>query len=157
VKRGGGTIVHTPGQLAIYPIVPLSWHGFSVGEYLDSLETAILHTVRQLGYSADRRAGRHGVWGRSGWLAQLGVAVRDWVTWHGAYLNVSPATGLMRLVEPQSADDRAGSLTAEHGRPVKMTAVRAELVSQLTAAFGCTRYHLHTGHPLLSRRNVSGL
>jgi lipoate-protein ligase B len=156
VKRGGGTVVHTPGQLAVYPIVPLNWHGFSVGEYLDLLETAMLHTVRQLGYSAERRPGLHGVWGRSGRLAQLGVTVRDWVTLHGAYVSVSPATGLLRLVEPRSVDDRVGSLTAEHGKPVKMTAVRAEVVSQLTAAFGCNRYHLHTGHPLLRRRRAGG-
>ncbi len=26
VNRGGGCLVHCPGQLAVYPIVPLRWH-----------------------------------------------------------------------------------------------------------------------------------
>ena len=29
VNRGGGCLVHAPGQLAIYPIVPLEPHGFT--------------------------------------------------------------------------------------------------------------------------------
>ena len=29
VKRGGGCLVHLPGQLAVYPIVPLRWHGMT--------------------------------------------------------------------------------------------------------------------------------
>lgn len=34
INRGGGCMVHCPGQLAIYPILPLRWHDFSLGEYL---------------------------------------------------------------------------------------------------------------------------
>src|SRR5262245_45985153 len=34
VSRGGGAILQGPGQLAVYPIVPLEWHGWSIGEYL---------------------------------------------------------------------------------------------------------------------------
>ena len=33
VNRGGGCLLHCPGQLAIYPLVPLAWHGFSVGSF----------------------------------------------------------------------------------------------------------------------------
>ena len=29
IGRGGGAILHAPGQLAIYPIVPLDWHGWT--------------------------------------------------------------------------------------------------------------------------------
>src|SRR5437868_10535762 len=30
VSRGGGAILHAPGQLAIYPIIPLAHHGWTV-------------------------------------------------------------------------------------------------------------------------------
>jgi lipoyl(octanoyl) transferase len=150
VKRGGDTLVHAPGQLAVYPIVPLAWHGFSVGEYLDLLETAILRTLRQLGFAAETRPGRRGVWGRTGQLASIGVAVRDWITWHGAFINVCPSMGLFRLVASSTdEDDRKSCLLAERSKRVKMTTVRSELISQLTEALGCSRYHLHTGHLLL--------
>ena len=50
----------------------------------------------------------------------MGVAVRDWVTWHGAYLNVSSALGLFRLVERAALHEvlhRAGA-AHERGRGV---------------------------------------
>jgi lipoyl(octanoyl) transferase len=150
VKRGGNCLVHAPGQLAVYPIVPLRWHGFSVGEYLERLQGGILRTLEELGVQAETRRGRHGVWGRTGQLAALGVAIRDGVTRHGAFINVCPAMGLFRLVDtdPVEATQMSCLLAERHGA-AKMTTVRAELVRQLTAALGCDRYHLYSGHPWL--------
>jgi len=149
VKRGGGCLVHTPGQLAVYPILPLRWHGFSVGEYLDRFQAGILKTLEELGIPGVCRPDRHGIWGRTGQLAAFGIAVRDWVAYHGAFINVTPSMGLFRLVEsdPQ-AGTRMSSLVAERQQPVRMTRVRAEVVRRLADAFGCDRYHLYTGHPL---------
>src|SRR5438876_965074 len=41
ISRGGGAILHAPGQLAIYPIVPLALHGWTIGDYLRRLQTAL--------------------------------------------------------------------------------------------------------------------
>ena len=149
-NRGGGCLLHCPGQLAIYPILPLRWHDFSLGEYLQRFQAALTETLTELGVQIQPQPGRYGVWGRTGQIAALGVAVRDWVTWHGAYLNVSPALGLFRLVEsdPQGQYPM-GSIAAERCGVVRMATVRAVLVRQLTEAFGCDRYHLYTGHPWL--------
>ena len=150
VNRGGGALVHCPGQLAIYPIVPLRWHDFSLGEYLHRLQSALAGTLTELGVQAQLPPGRMGVWGRTGQIAFLGAAVRDWVAWHGAFINVSPAMGLFRLVQNDPFGDApAGSLAAERCGIVRMATVRAVLVRRLTEAFGCDRYHLYTGHPWL--------
>ncbi|HYW80998.1 MAG TPA: lipoyl(octanoyl) transferase LipB [Thermoguttaceae bacterium] len=152
VNRGGGSLVHSPGQLAIYPIVPLRWHGFSVGEFVERLQVGIVETLHEMNIHAHLLPGRHGVWGRTGQLASLGVAVRDWVSYYGAYLNVCPSMGLFRMVESDRlSEDRAGSLVAERGRGARMTTVKASLVRHLADAFGCERSHLYTGHPLLRR------
>jgi hypothetical protein len=44
----------------------------------------------------------------------------------------------------------ASSLAAERRQPVRMAAVRATIVRHLATAFGCERYHLYTGHPLVA-------
>ena len=72
IGRGGGCVVHTPGQLAIYPIVPLAWHHFSVGEYLDRLQSGILNALDEIGIRGQLRPGRHGIWGRTGQLVSPG-------------------------------------------------------------------------------------
>jgi lipoyl(octanoyl) transferase len=153
VKRGGGCLVHAPGQLAVYPIVPLRWHGLSVGVYLERLQNGIRRALAELGVPAEAQSGRYGLWGRTGQLVALGVAVRDGVTSHGAFVNVNPPMGLFRLIENGPFDQTHMScLVAERRQPVRMTSVRAELVRHLSEAFGCDRYHLYTGHPWLRRR-----
>ena len=150
VKRGGACLVHAPGQLAVYPILPLRWHGFSVGEYLDRLQAGILGTLEALRVQACSRPGRHGIWGRTGQLVAFGIAVRDGVSYHGAFINVAPSMGLFRLVQTDRQQaTRPSCLVAERQQPVRMSSVRAELVPRLADAFGCDRYHLYTGHPLL--------
>jgi lipoyl(octanoyl) transferase len=152
IGRGGGCVVHTPGQLAIYPIVPLAWHHFSVGEYLDRLQTGILNALDEIGIRGHLRPGRHGIWGRTGQLVALGVAVRNWVSYHGAFINVCPTMGLFRLVRTDPLEStRMSCLVAERGQAVRMTAVRSAIVRHLAEALGCPRCHMHTGHPLLAR------
>jgi len=153
VKRGGGCLVHAPGQLAVYPIVSLQSWGLSVGEYLDRLQAGILNALEEIGFRGSTRTGRHGIWGRTGQLVTLGVAVRDWVAYHGAFINVCPSMGLFRMVQSDPEElTPASCLLAERRGPAKMTSVRAALVHHLSEAFGCKRYHLYTGHPLLRHR-----
>jgi lipoyl(octanoyl) transferase len=156
VNRGSGCLVHCPGQLAIYPLVPLRWHGFSVGEFLERFRAGIVKTLADLNIPSSP-LGWHGICGRTGQLAALGVAVRHWITYYGGYLNVCPAMGLFRMVESDSADRPPVScLVAERRGPAKMPAVRAALVARLAECFGCDRYHLYTGHPLLRTVSTAG-
>ena len=114
VNRGGGTLVHCPGQLAVYPIVPLRWHGMSLGDYLHRLQAALAETLTELGVQVNIQRSQFDLWGRTGRIASLGVAVRDWVTWHGAFINVSPAMGLFQLcAATRPANHPPGSLAAE--------------------------------------------
>lgn len=151
VNRGGGCLVHCPGQLAVYPIVPLQWHGFSVGEFLDRFRAALMETLGELLVPC-RLNPPNDICGRTGQLAAIGVAIRHWVTYYGAYLNVCPPTGLFRLVENDPLNQSVmSSLVAERCGPVRMTSVRAALIRHVSERFGCDRYHMYTGHPMLRR------
>lgn len=156
VNRGSGAILHTSGQLAIYPIVSLRWHGFTVGDYLSRLQNGILHALEEVGIQGKTMAGRHGIWGRTGQLAALGIAVRGWVSYFGAYINVAPSLGLFRIVETDRIGyTRMSSLVAERGPGVRMASVRTAVIRHLAESLGCQRYHLYTGHPLLRRCSVA--
>ncbi|MEA1950273.1 MAG: hypothetical protein U9N87_02740 [Planctomycetota bacterium] len=174
VKRGGGCMVHLPGQLAVYPIVPLRWHGMSVGQYLDRFQAGILAALDELDFPAQTRPPQtrptwgegsnpaadvdlgtnqphaHGIWGRNGRLVTFGIAVRDWVSSHGAFINVCPAMGLFKLID----GERQSSLMIERRHRANMSGVRAALVRHLSESLGCGRYHIYTGHPMLKGKTI---
>lgn len=155
VNRGGGCLVHAPGQLAIYPIVPLDWHGLSVGDYLARLQSGVQAALADMRFQGGARPDREGIWGRAGQVAFFGAAVKNGISYYGAYVNVAPAAKMFRWVESDPLEHTPmSSLLTERQQPVRMSGVREAAIRRLSEALGCDRYHLYTGHPLL--RSVYG-
>lgn len=150
LNRGGGAIVHAPGQLAAYPILPVDQLGFGLAELRARLELSLLDVCRELYVSAWREATEPGVWCRCGRLAALGVTVRSGVTHHGLFVNVSPSMDLQRMVTLPSGG-RASSLAAQRLRPTSMHTVRESLIRNLSSRLGYENFHVYTGHPALRR------
>lgn len=151
LNRGGGCLLHAPGQLAVYPIVPLDRLGLGLAEYRRRLEESAIDVCRELGIAASRRDDQPGVFCRCGQFAFVGVAVRSWVAYYGMFINVNPEPGAMRLVRSSRCGDRVTSLTSQKGRHVPMHAVRESLIRHLASQLGYNRHHLYTGHPWLQR------
>ena len=152
VGRGGGCLLHGSGQLAVHAIVPLEWHGWSVGEYLDRLQSGLALALADVGVRGTARGERRGLWGRSGQLVFVAAAVKNWVTYFGAYINVEPHMTSYRGLTTDGGDlTPASSLVLERQSPVRMTKVREAVVRRMSEAFGIERCHLYTGHPLLAR------
>src|SRR5262245_24583558 len=49
VHRGGGTFLHLPGQLAVYPLLPLDHCGLSVRDYIDRLQRVLVAVLDDFG------------------------------------------------------------------------------------------------------------
>jgi lipoyl(octanoyl) transferase len=149
INRGGRSIIHVPGQLVVYPILPLACRGWGLAAYREKLEEALLDMCRELRVRAWQEKGAAGVFCRGGQLAHVGVAVRSSISAHGLFVNVNPHMDLLRLV--RSENWRSTSLTAQRGTALSTSAVRESLVRRLAARLEYDRYHLYTGHPLLRR------
>lgn len=150
LNRGGGCLVHAPGQLAVYPVVPLKRVGMTPGGFLGLLEESVIATCRDLRVKAWRSDARPGVFCRLGQFAHVGIAVKSWVSYHGLFLNVSPAMELMRLAR-SAGGEPVTSLAAQRVRRTSMHAVREGIIHHLAAMLGYERHHVYTGHPLLRR------
>ena len=150
LNRGGGCLVHAPGQLAVYPILPLDRLGVGLTEYRRRLEECVLGVCRELKLPAHRGDGA-GVWTRCGRIAAIGGAVRSWVSYHGLFVNVAPSMELMRLVRSPDESDRVSSIAASRERVTSMHRVRESLIRNFAEQFGYGQHHLFTGHPLLTR------
>lgn len=151
ITRGGGCIVHAPGQLSIYPILPLDRLAIRLPDYRERLESAVIDTCRELHVASKRQAEAPGVWGRAGQLAHFGAGVKSWVTTGGIHLNVRPESSFLRLVDANRLGVRSTSLEATLARPVGDAVVREALIRYICARFGYNRRHIYTGHPLLKR------
>jgi lipoyl(octanoyl) transferase len=153
INRGGGCLLHTPGQLAIYPVLALDLFSLDVQGYLELLQTVLLTLLADFTVTASVRPGQAGVWAGDRLLAMVGIAVRDWVTYYGAALNVNPALAPYRLVHCGAAGDAPmTSLERERRGPVRPSLVRQRLVEHFTARFPFARVAFFTDHPSLSRK-----
>jgi lipoyl(octanoyl) transferase len=153
VNRGGGCILHLPGQLAIYPIFALDRVGLGVPEYLTRLQTALIAVLRDLSVRGTRWPEHAGVCVDNRPIAEMGIAVRDWVAYYGAVLNVSPDLEPLRLLG--SGVTGCGFMTSlereRHGR-VRPALVRELLIEHLSRQLGFSETIFFSDHPSLRRK-----
>lgn len=135
VHRGGGTILHLPGQLAVYPIVPLDLLGLTVRDYLHRLQAVLAAVLNDFSVAGGIRSDPTGMWVNDRPIAALGIAVRRGVTSFGATLNVDPDLTLTRLVVP-AGGSAPTSLARERRGPLRQALVRQQLVEHFRDCFG---------------------
>ncbi|HYR04047.1 MAG TPA: lipoyl(octanoyl) transferase LipB [Nitrososphaerales archaeon] len=135
VERGGDATLHAPGQLVGYPIIKLVEP--DVHKFLRQLEEVLIRTASDLGVAANRKEGHTGVWSGEKKFASIGVAVTNWVTYHGFALNVSTDLSYFRLIRPCGLDpETITSMEKLAGRDFSMHKVKEEVVSNFSEVFG---------------------
>ncbi len=89
VNRGGGCVLHLPGQLAGYLALPLAGSGLDVRRYLDGLHRVLMDVLREFDLEGATHPDRPGVFLGNARVASVGVAINRWIAHHGFTLNVS--------------------------------------------------------------------
>lgn len=116
VSRGGKATYHGPNQLVVYPIISLlkereNLKVRDVHAYLRALETAIVQTLKIWGVEAEARTQAAynergeklqvtGVWVGERKIASIGIAVKKWVTYHGAAINLDQDSNAFLGINP---------------------------------------------------------
>ena len=104
--RGGKITAHMPGQLVVYPILPLPRWGLSVRDYVQRLEQVAIDLLQALGLHSCRDLKYPGVWVGSKKIAALGVRVKQRVSQYGLALNVSPNLEIFEKIVPCGISNR---------------------------------------------------
>lgn len=153
VNRGGGCWLQVPGQLAVYPILPLRRLGLPLREYLHHLQQSIGATLHDFTIpKAQFHSRSSDIWVGPRPVACLGVAVRDWVTYYGAVFNLHPDLELFRFVRTGKDHAPMTSLERERRGPVSPSLVRQRFLEHFAVQFGFARTALFTDHPVLRRK-----
>jgi lipoyl(octanoyl) transferase len=156
VNRGGGCVLHLPGQLAVYPILPLDRLGLGIQAYLDRLQDVFRALLDDFSIPVQTRPGRPGLWVGGRPIAAVGVAVRQWVTYYGAVLNINPDLEPFRRVRcVGGAEEPMTSLERERRGPLRPALVRERFLEHFAERFGFDRTSLFFDHPALPRRTPS--
>ena len=102
-----------------------------------SLEDVLIKATREFGVDSARVEGHTGVWVHGRKVASIGVAVTNWVTYHGFALNVNTDLSYFRLIKPCGLDpEKMTSMKKELGREIPFDQVKREVVSQFLSTFG---------------------
>jgi lipoyl(octanoyl) transferase len=157
VNRGGGCVLHLPGQLAGYLALPLEAARLDVRRYLEGLHRVLIEVVGEFDLEGSTRPDRPGVFLGNARVASVGVAVNRWIAYHGFTLNVStflePFGMLDEPVLPTARPPfRQTSMESRRQRPAPMAKVREAVIRRVEAVFGLERHHLYTHHPLIRRK-----
>jgi lipoyl(octanoyl) transferase len=155
VNRGGGCVLHLPGQLVAYLVLPLDRLGLDLGAYLDGLHRAALGVLDEFDLRGTTRPESPGVYLGHARVATVGVAVNRWITSHGLTLNVGPYLEPFDVLldEPGHGGYRLvqTSMEARRQRPAPMAKVREALVRRVEEVFALRQHHVYTDHPLIRR------
>jgi lipoyl(octanoyl) transferase len=132
--RGGEVTAHMPGQLVIYPILPLKKFALTVRSYVCLLEGAVIETLLKHGIMADRDPINPGVWVGENKISALGVRIKDKVSMHGLSLNICNDLVLYDSIVPCGIKGRGvTSMQRVLERGVDFSEVETDLVECITS------------------------
>jgi lipoate-protein ligase B len=138
VERGGKSTYHGPGQLVGYPIVDLTPRGRDVRRYVRDLEEMVIRSLAEVSIPAGRVEGQRGVWveGRRK-IASVGIAVEEWIAFHGIALNVSTDLSVFRSFRPCGLSGEVmTSVSRERGVATSLDELRGPMVRAWESVFG---------------------
>jgi lipoate-protein ligase B len=142
VERGGDATYHGPGQLVGYPIVSLRDH--DVRRHVRNIEEALTRTVSGYGIAAERVEGHPGIWVGGKKVASIGVAVTEWVTFHGFALNANTDLSYFELIRPCGLDPSTmTSMKETSGKEIPFDQLKAQFAREWSSVTGTALTHQH--------------
>lgn len=135
IERGGRITWHGPGQLVVYPIVPLPRR--DVRAWLRALETFGVDVCARFGLEAEPSVDGTGVFVERRKVASIGVAIRGWTNLHGIAINVAMDLAAFHRIRPCGLDPEVMSdLSRCAGRPVSLDDAKVAARACLPALLG---------------------
>jgi len=88
IERGGEVTYHGPGQLIAWPVVDLRLFKRDIHLFLRHLEEIAIGLLGDFGVKGQRRDGFTGVWIGEKKVASIGIAIKNWISFHGLSVNI---------------------------------------------------------------------
>lgn len=129
IERGGDVTYHGTGQLTVYAIFNLNYLKKDIHFFLRYLEEVTIELLYDLGVKGTRYPGLTGVWVDKQKVASIGIAIRNWITFHGLSINIKKFDlDNFRLIRPCGMDIEMTSLETVLGRDIEIDNLKESLI-----------------------------
>jgi len=138
IERGGDVTYHGPGQLMLYPVFNLNYLKKDIHWFLRQLEEAVIVYLSDMGIKGQRRPGLTGVWVNGKKIASIGIAIRNWITFHGLSINIKrDDLANFSLIRPCGMDIEMTTLETILERNIEIESVKENLIHKFREIFNC--------------------
>jgi lipoate-protein ligase B len=138
IERGGDVTYHGPGQLMLYPVFNLNYLKKDIHWFLRQLEEAVIVYLSDMGIKGQRRPGLTGVWVNGKKIASIGIAIRNWITYHGLSINIKrDDLANFSLIRPCGMDIEMTTLETILERNIEIESVKENLIHKFREIFNC--------------------
>lgn len=115
IKRGGEATLHSPGQLVIYPVIPLSLFSLKVKDYIVRIENISKKALLQIGVSTEKKEQNAGLFTFKGKIAFFGVHISQGISQHGLSINVNNHLYLFSAIKSCGMAQRSHDSLSKRG------------------------------------------
>jgi lipoyl(octanoyl) transferase len=147
LSRGGGAMLHLPGQVACYPLFSLEALGLTAAGYLDELQGIAFDLLHEYAIAGEPNTTHPGVRVRGRRIAHIGVAIRHGVSCFGLVVNADPDLEPFREVKCDGDAAPMTSLARESPLRVRVSGVRQRLLELIASRFHFDRVSVFHTHP----------
>jgi len=136
IERGGDVTYHGPGQLVIYYIFNLQRRGRDLHKFMSDIQQGVIDALREFGVEAQRGEEYTGVWVGEKKIGSIGIAVKNWITYHGSATNIATDLKEFQQINPCGLQaDVMTSLQRECGREVTLEEFGSVILEQYSRIF----------------------
>lgn len=104
IERGGDVTYHGPGQLVAYFIFNLARRGKDLHKFMNNIQDGVIQALQEIDIVATKGEEYTGVWVKDKKIASLGMAVKNWITFHGVALNLNTNLEEFKAINPCGLD-----------------------------------------------------
>ncbi len=137
IERGGDVTFHGPGQLVGYPVFNIKKGLAGIRPFIEKIEDAIIATLGDFKISAGKKEKMIGVWVGEKKICSIGVAIKQWVSFHGFALNVNNDLKYFDLINPCGFKEiKMTSMQEILKYMVEMDGVKKTIIKNFIGIFG---------------------
>jgi lipoate-protein ligase B len=136
IERGGDVTYHGPGQLVVYFIFNLTRRGRDLHLFMSQLQDGIISILDKYGITARKDDEHTGIWVDDRKIASIGIAIKNWITFHGVAINLNTDLTEFQQIHPCGLEPKVmTSVASMTNKKVNMKKFGDQLIGEYERIF----------------------